>query len=279
MVHRCAYSKRKGMNGAPVSRQYLKARKLQKKNQIRRPRVIKESEKPARKINRDKFELSLTALDVKETQAVREAQKKLKGKYLHPVGYRQLLKTLTPAERKRKPSKEGEKCIAVPQGHLIRGNHLASWLPCTFVATYPQNNGGPPMVILKRTDIFLLADTRLGSTFVVLAQDCFLVPQSFDTAYDMCFAPANGVYVITNATADVYVGTSKNIAKRIFFHNRGGAATFTTGKDKWWRVERSGVPPTAKQKKQGMSQESVEMLAQVAIHTEKKVRGGYRTKK
>ena len=278
MVHRCAHSKRKGMNGAPVPRQYAKARNMVQSNKYRRSRVIQKSEKPSRKVNRDKFELTLTGSDLHETQAVRDAQKKLKGKYLHPVGYRQLLSSVTAADRKRKPSKEGEKCIAVPHGQCIRGNHLASWVPCTFVSPYFPNNG-PPMVILKRTEIFLLADKRLQTFFVVLASDCFLVPQSFAAAYDMCFAPANGVYVIMNATGDVYVGTSANIAKRVSYHNRGGAASFTTGKGKWWRVQPSGVKPTAKQLKQGMSQESVEMLGQCAIHTQKKVRGGYRTSK
>ena len=227
-----------------------KPERWRKKNTCQRSRVVKESKKPGRKISRDKFNLSLTASDVRETQAVREAQKKLKGKYLRPVGYQKLLQSVAAADRKRKPSKEGEKCIAVPQGQLIRGNHLASWVPCTYVAPYFPNNG-PPMVILKRTEIFLLADKRLEKKFVVLASDCFLVPQSFAAAFDMCFAPANGVYVIMNVTGDVYVGTSANIAKRIYFHNRGGAASFTTGKGKWWRVQPCGVKPTAKQRKQG----------------------------
>ena len=102
MVHRCAHSKRKGMNGAPVPRQYAKARKMVENKKYRRSRVIFKSEKPSRKVNRDKFELTLTPSDLKETQAVRDAQKKRKGKYLHPVGYRQLLSSVTAADRKRK---------------------------------------------------------------------------------------------------------------------------------------------------------------------------------
>ena len=276
MVRMSPTSLRKGMNGKKVSHQWKKHRKMQTTRKYVIPRYLG-PRVAARQYYASFRGKQSRPLDVQATQAVREAQIKLRKKCLRPVGYRILLATVSAADRKCKPSKEGERCIAMPQGQPLRGNHLAPWMPCFFVGEYYPNGVTYSLVILRRTALCMAADKRLREFFVVLSTDCFLVPRSFSASFDLNFMPNDGVYVIENMFGDVYVGTSKDIAKRVSFHNKGQGATFTTGKGKWWRIVPIAAPPTAAQAR--YSQESVEMLNQTELRGAKKVRGGFRTAK
>ena len=266
---------RKGMNGKPVSLQFKRQRKM---NANRKYRSTFTASPEAARRSFLTFRVKQTPFDVQASQAVKQAQQKLAAKCLHPVGYRILLATLTAAERKQKPSKVGDKCIAMPHGQPLGGNHLAAWCPCTFEAESYPNGVDYTFFILRRTALMMSADKRLSELFVVKSTDCFLVPRSFTAAFGLNFMPNDGVYVIENMFGDIYVGKSKDIAKRVGFHNRGQGASFTTGKGKWWRINPIARPPTAAQ--QRYSQESVEMLNQVErVGCAKKVRGGFRTDK
>ena len=274
MVRMDPTSTRKGSNGKTVSALFRKHRKLQTNRKFS---GVAASQEKARGYY-STFRAKQKTFDVQATQAVKEAQKKLAAipPCLQPVGYRDLLATVSAADRKCKPSKVGQKCIAMPQGQPVRGNHLAAWCPCTFEAETFPNGVSYSFFILRRTALMMSADKRLREFFVVKSTDCFLVPRSFTAAFELNFMPNDVIYVIENMFGDVYVGTSKDIAKRVGYHNRGQGATFTTGKGKWWRIIPIARPPTFAQKR--FSQESVEMLNQVErVGCAKKVRGGFKT--
>ena len=187
------------------------------------------------------------------------------------------MKTLAQSERKRKPNSRGDQCIAVPQGPFPESNQckqtLAHWEPCFFVSYYCPNSLSEPMCILERTIWALKVDKRLTRFFAVLASDCFLVPPSFSDDFKLNYETNEGMYVIESEAGNVYVGTSKDIKKRIWHHNVGRGASFTCG-GKWYRILPSGVQPTPQQLSLGMSQETVEVLAQMSLRPRARVRGG-----
>ena len=207
MVRMDPTSTRKGSNGKTVSALFRKHRKLQTNRKFS---GVAASQEKARGYY-STFRAKQKTFDVQATQAVKEAQKKLAAipPCLQPVGYRDLLATVSAADRKCKPSKEGERCIAMPQGQPLRGNHLATWMPCFFVAEYYPNGVTYSLVILRRTALCMAADKRLREFFVVLSTDCFLVPRSFSASFDLNFMPNDGVYLIENMFGDVYVYISR----------------------------------------------------------------------
>ena len=155
-----------------------------------------------------KFQASFQPQDLLETQAVRLAQKKLRENCLHPCGWQQLRATLSAADKGRKPTTRGEKCIAVPPGTPQKGSVLATWLPCLFIAEYFPNGVAYSFAILELTEVHRCVEKKKPHVFVVLMSDCFLVPHSFSADFDMNFAPNAGVYVIETKLGDTYVGSS-----------------------------------------------------------------------
>ena len=222
------------------------------------------------KKHKKKFDISRTPEDLRDTQAVRTALLKEQQKCLRPVGYKQLMATLAKSDKARKPITLGDKCIAVPQGYPKQKQGLAAWLPCKFIAEIFPNEKVFHFYLLERTESQQATDKRLCEVFAVRSTDCFLVPPSYGPDYDLHFQPRHGVYVLEDKVGNKYVGESKNIERRVHYHNAGKGATFTNGK-KWWRV--CPIAPIASQ---GQSQESAEYHAQVAVHGEKKVRGAHR---
>lgn len=245
-----------------------------------RPSVIRKYTKEQlkkRALNIDVFNGRQTATDKEQTNAVENAMKKHKAGCLRAVGRNLLVKTLSVSEKKRKPMQCGDHCIAVPQGPFPESDQckqgLALWEPCTFVSYYCPNSLAEPLCIVERTIWVRKADKRLSRFFAVLSSDCFLVPPSFSDEFRLNYLSNEGVYVIESEAGNVYVGSSKDIEKRIEMHNLGRGATFTCG-GKWWRILPSGVQPTPQQLSTGMSQETVETLAQIALRPNARVRGG-----
>lgn len=291
-------SNRKGVNGKPVTDKWLKDRKTKasllknvRKMEIDKlkrhkviPRPTRRSKREDReKENRDVFNASLTAADVLQTTAVEMAQRKLREGILRPPVYKFLLATLSTSEQKRKPSKFGEKCIAMPPGSRAMDT-LAAWIPCRFVTAIYPNQKDYVFFLMERTEFALSTDKRLSQYVVVLSTDVFLVPPSFSPEFDLHFAPNKGVYVIKASNDDVYVGWSGDIARRLKFHNAGQGATFTTGKGLWYRIAPIVTTAMAKAAKKAYpkgkkySQEAHETILQKAARSiAAKVRGGCHT--
>ena len=293
---------RKGVNSKPVDPKWIaerkkmativgRARKIKKTRKVlkrKRKFVARPSQKsPLSQENRGKknshkWERSLTAVDILQTTAVRKAQKKLHDGCLQPPGRKLLLKTLSESEKKRRPSKLDDKCIAMPHGtHGM--DTLAAWVPCLFVTAYYPNQADYFFYIMKRTEFAQLKDARLSKYFVVLSTDAFLVPPSFSVDFDMHFASNTGIYVIKSSNNDVYVGWSGDIKKRIHFHNTGQGATFTSGKRKWFRicpiVTQAMANKEKSQSNKKYSQEAHETKLQKELRGPAKVRGACHTKK
>jgi len=269
------------MNNKSISKNSLKG--WRKKTLLRRQRqaltprrrTYSKAAIEKRSKDRDTFRTRQSDLDREQTNAIERAQLKLRQGCLRAVGRNLLIKTLTPSERKRKPQCEGDRCICVPQGVPSREQHLAVWEPCFFVCTYCCSNGDV-LCILKRTIWYTKANEKVSKYFAVQYSDCFIVPPSFSDDFLLNYESNEGVYVLQSECGNIYVGTSKDIQTRIRFHNAGRGATFTAG-GKWWRIMPSGAVPTQSQRECGMTQESVETLAQMDLNPNKKVRGGYRT--
>jgi len=241
-----------------------------------------EAQRSKRALNSEVFRANQTAIDKEETYAVENALKKLRGGCLRAAGRNLLVRTLAASDKKRKPNSRGDHCIVVPQGPFPECNQckqgLAIWEPCTFVSYYCANSLSEPLCIMERTVWARKADQRLGRYFAVLSSDCFIVPHSFSDEFKLNYETNEGLYVIESEAGNVYVGSSKDIRKRIEFHNLGRGASFTCG-GKWWRILPSGVQPTPQQLSTGMSQETVETIAQIALRPRARVRGGAYTKK
>jgi len=233
MVKISPNSPRMGTNLRPVSAALRKKRALSARVPPKR-RVIPEATKTSRQISKYKFEVSQSNVDLQMTAAVKEALSKLRSKCLQVSDYNNLLRCLSDREKRSRPKVRGAKCIAIPQGSK---SALPCWEPaifeCEYFPNWPLRN--VTFVILKRTEWVLSADNRLSPYFCVLNRHCFNVPRRFSPEFDLNFSPNTGLYVIRNATDDRYVGWSKNIRKRIHFHNQGLGATFTKN-GQWWRV-------------------------------------------
>lgn len=273
MVKRGPASKRKGMNGLPPEPSWLKKRNAKK---LAPPpaRIHPETAALGRKADLRKFLSSLTPQDIIETQAVKEAQRKIKNKCIHPCGWQQLRNSLSPKDKKRKPTTSRAKCIAIPPGTPVGASVLATWQPCWFIAEYFPNGATHSLAILERPEVQLSVDKKRKAIFVVLMSDCFLIPESFSADFDMNFAPNSGVYVIETKLKDTYVGFSENITLRVKYHNAGKGATFTSGK-KWFRIS-TIAPPVAPG---GGSQENAETVAWTEVRGALKVRGAARCQK
>ena len=123
-----------------------------------------------------------------------------------------------------------------------REQEAPSWTPCTFERTYSLNGDPNTLAILRRTDGDMLADRRLKLFFCVISQDVYMVPDEFPPEYAKRYSPmlASGVYaVVNNTTTRCYVGTAKDIPKRVLEHNgqvstRG--AQYTLEGRPWRRV-------------------------------------------
>ena len=260
---------RKGVNAEPVTKGWVKKRKAdnsrkppphtRKRKRHARPRARKNPEVTTQRLkeNKDKWESSLKPNDKLATTAVFCAQQKLALGTLRPPGYRMLMSAL-PKSWKIKPTKRGDRCIAVPHG-TGGMNILAAWLPCFFVNEYFPNKATYSFFVMRRTQYALMADKRLSVFFVVLSTDCFIVPKKFSEEFMAHYELNTGVYVLKSDKDDVYVGWSKDITKRLAFHNKGMGATFTIG-SRWWRIaplRPSDAPPLIR-----YTPESEEMLLQ-----------------
>ena len=280
-------SLRKGVNEEPVLKGWVKKRKAQNSRKPPpRPRKRKRHTRPhARKNpeittvrlknNSTRFRSSLTENDKLQTTAVLCAQRKMALNILRPPGYRLLMKSLLKSQ-KIKPTKRGQKCIAVPHG-TAGMNVLAAWRPCFFVCEYFPNKATYSFYILMQTPYVLMADKRLQLFFAVLSTDCFLVPRSFSEEFMALYEPNKGVYVLRNDKGDVYVGSSQDITKRLEFHNKGMGATFTVG-SKWWRI--APLRPSDASPSVSYTPESAEMLLQQDRAKKNgggRVRGGFNT--
>ena len=259
---------RKGVNGEPVPKGWVKKRKAdnarkppprtRKRKRHARPRARTNLLTTQRlKKNKDNWESSLEAECKLATSAVFHAQEKLALGTLRPPGYRLLMSAL-PKTWRIKPTKRDDKCIAVPQG-TGKMNVLAAWFPCFFVNEYFPNQASYSFYVMRRTQYALMADKRLSLFFVVLSTDCFLVPKRFSEEFMAHYELNTGVYVLKNDKGDVYVGKSDDITKRLAFHNKGMGATFTIG-SRWWRLaplRPSDAPPPI-----SYTPETAEMLLQ-----------------
>ena len=278
MVREHAGSERKGLNGKEVPSQWRSAR-VAKRNPVKK-RKIKFAPRPRARGSRDTdahvaaFRAKQTDQDRKKTTAVVLLQRRLKKAAGNRVGVPELLKTLTRSEKRRKPQNKGEKCIAIHQGC-----GPAVWEACFFENEVFPNNSTDTYCLMRRTDYATLADKKLGSFFAALSTEVFLVPPSFSKDWDLHYLPNSGVYVVESMdTGDIYVGSSKDIQRRIVFHNSGGGATFTSG-GKWFRIA-----PVLSQAEEGSkyTQESQETNAQMekARSEGKKIKvcGGFKCK-
>ena len=275
MVKHSTSSKRKGVNGAPVQKEWRRRRARTAKVKPH-PKVIQDTSKPQRYLNVVKFRNSQTEEDKAHSTAIEVALRRMNSGCLQARGAAGLVKTLYASERRSRPCIKGQKCIVVP--HCSK-SALPCFEPATFVLeyfpNYPRRNVS--LMLLERTEMALAADGRLTKYFAVLRRHCFRVPSRFSQDFDMNWAPNNGLYVLKNAEGDVYVGWSKNIAKRIERHNRGEGATFTRN-GKWYRVAPI-LPRTKRPREEGSkySQETLELRAQERLPGNRRVRGGFKT--
>jgi len=283
MVRHHEKSRKIGMNNKSISvktlRGWRKKTILRRKRQQETPRLRTYSKAALQKRSKDRdtFRTRQCDRDRQQTKAVEWAQHKLRQGCLRAVGRNLLVKSLTSSEMKRKPQCEGDRCICVPQGVPSGKQQLAVWEPCFFVCTYGCADG-TVLCILQRTIWSTKVNKKLSKYFAVQYSDCFLVPPSFSDDFLLNYESNEGVYVLQSECGNIYVGSSKDIQTRIRFHNTGRGATFTAG-GKWFRIVPSGALPTQSQSECGMTQESVEMLAQMKLHPNKKVRGGFHTSK
>ena len=279
MVSRKATSLRRGIRGAenPVGRRqrqrikhdYVVAAAKRKNNRVR---VFGPAEKKNRAASFLRFKRSLSITDKQETHAVRECQKKIKDKCIHPPGRNLLVRTLSKSDKAKKPTIMGQPCICVPPSSPS-GNILAAWMAAFFVSFYYPNKAKCTLVILRRTELAMSVNKKLKPFFVVQAFDCFSVPGSFTPEWRLNFEPTSGVYAIQASNKDVYVGESKDIAKRLHFHNAGKGAMFTMGR-KWVRI---CTIVKVRDSSSQQSLESQEMKAHEARLGPDKVAGAYKT--
>jgi len=282
MVREHACSHRKGVNGREVSPTWLASR-VCKKKLMNKERKIKFAVRPTAQqggrcssFNVSTFRERQTPEDRMKTSAIDVAQWKRRHG-IRPKGVQALYRSLSRADKKRKPTKKGENCIAV-----CEGPYGCVWEPCFFENLVFENAGGVTWCLVKRTEYAHLADGRLSKFFAVLQKDCFLVPSHFSKDWLTNYLPNTGVYVIESFdTGNIYVGSSKNIQNRIADHNQGKGASFTAG-GKWFRIVPSLSPEEIVTNSQ-YSAESQETLAQINIASQKSKRirvvGGYRTRK
>ena len=252
--------------------------------------VLSAAEKADASARKAKFNAALTSEEINMTHAVEFALLKMRATppCVRPRGYLALKATLSPAARKRRPTVKGQCCIAMPHGtpkglkKRKREQEAPSWTPCTFERTYSLNGDPNTLAILRRTDGDMLADRRLKLFFCVISQDVYMVPDEFPPEYAKRYSPmlASGVYaVVNNTTTRCYVGTAKDIPKRVLEHNgqvstRG--AQYTLEGRPWRRVN---LLTAAKDSKSKFSWELREFLAQRKVYGVENVRGSATTQR
>jgi len=276
MVRESPKSARKGVNGKEVSSTWRQSR-VQKKRLLKKRKVT--FVLPTQRQNSEnwaRFYALQTDEDKLKSTAVSLLRRRLSSRCARE-GVDDLLKKLSRSDKRRKPTKKGDHCIAIHQGKT-QNKKFAAWEPCFFENEIFPNASADVFYIMRRTDYALLANKRLSKFFAVRSTEAFLVPSSFGEDWDLHYLPNSGVYVIQAIdTGNIYVGTSKDIQKRIHFHNCGAGATFTTG-SKWFRI----VPELSSSQGSLYTQESQEAFAQINKAEKNglkiRVRGGFMCK-